>query len=189
MMNAFARRALSLVTAAILAACRGSAPSSDHVTSPSIHDRLAQYTNVHLTADLSALTPKERAMLPLLIEAARIMDGIYWKETYGNRDSLLAAITDTTLRRYVEVNYGPWDRLADDAPFVPGVGPKPKGAEFYPHDMTTGEFETAAAESPARAAALKSLYTLVRRDATGRLVTVPYREAYAVEVKAAAAKV
>lgn len=187
-MHAFARCLPVLTTAALFAACGRGAPSSDQAMVPSIQDRLAQYTSVRLTADSSALTPKERAMLPLLIEAARIMDGIYWKQTYGNRDSLLSAITDTTLRRYVEVNYGPWDRLADDAPFVPGVGPKPKGAEFYPHDMTAEEFEKAAADSPARAAELKSLYTLVRRDATGRLVTVPFREAYAAEVKAAAAK-
>jgi hypothetical protein len=187
-MNAIARPALSLAIAALLAACGRGAPSSEKAMVRSIQDRLAQYTSVRLTADLSALTPKERAMLPLLIEAARIMDGIYWKQTYGNRDSLLSAITDTTLRRYIEVNYGPWDRLADDAPFVPGAGPKPKGAELYPHDMTAEEFEQAAAESPTRAAELKSLYTLVRRDATGRLVTVPFREAYAAEVKAAAAK-
>ena len=66
-----------------------------------------------------------------------------------------------------------------DRPFLPG-GAKPAGANYYPFDMTKGEFETAVATGPkARADSLKSLYTLVRRDAAGHLVTIPFAKAYA----------
>ncbi len=73
-----------------------------------------------------------------------------------------------------EINYGPWDRLDDNEPFVEGVEDKPQGANFYPEDMTKEELETAAAESEERAQALKSLYTMVRRNAAGDLETIPY---------------
>jgi hypothetical protein len=142
---------------------------------------LAQYTTVRLTADSSLLTPNERRMIPILIDAAEAMDEIYWHQAHGNRDSLFNAVRgDVALRRFVEINYGPWDRLNNDRPFVPGAGPKPPGANYYPRDMTKGEFETAVAGGPKeRADSLKSLYTLVRRDETGRLVTIPFSKAYA----------
>jgi hypothetical protein len=142
---------------------------------------LAKYTAVHLTVDSSALTPNERRMIPLLVDAAEAMDEIYWNQAHGNRDSLLNAVRgDAAMRRFVEINYGPWDRLANDKPFVPGAGAKPPGANYYPRDMTKGEFETAVADGPkARADSLKSLYTLIRRDASGRLVAIPFSKAYA----------
>jgi len=148
--------------------------------------RLNQYASVRLTADLATLTPAERAMLPLLIEAARQMDGIFWREAYGPRDSLLSTLGTEPLRRYAEINYGPWDRLAGDEPFVPGVAAKPLGASFYPSDMTKEEFESSA--DGVRGPLLTSLYTLVRRDAGGDLVAVPYAQAFAEASHAAAAK-
>jgi hypothetical protein len=146
---------------------------------PSVGDRLDKYTTVRLTADLSTLSAKERQMIPLLIDAAREQDGVYWHQAYGSRDSLLARVTDPEMRRFVEINYGPWDRLAGDEPFVPGVGAKPEGANYYPTDMTKEEFEQALAAGGARADSLRSLYTLVRRDASGRLVAVPFHQQYA----------
>jgi hypothetical protein len=116
------------------------------------------------------------------------MDAIFWQEAYGDRASLLASIGDPELRRLAEINYGPWDRLDGDTPFIDGVGPKPAGAWFYPADMTKEEFEQACAASPERAAALRSPYTLVRRDAHGGLVAVPYHVAFAAEVGRAADK-
>jgi hypothetical protein len=98
---------------------------------------------------------------------------------YGDKEALLAGISDPALRRLVEINYGPWDRLAGNAPFMEGAGAKPEGANFYPADMTKEEFEVACAESPGYAEALRSLYTIVRRDEEGSLVAIPYSEAYA----------
>jgi hypothetical protein len=153
-------------------------PADDVVAASALTDK---YTTVRLTTDMSQLSERERQMLPLLIEAARDMDRAYWKQAFGNGDSLLESLDDPELRRFAEINYGPWDRLDGDAPFLEGVGPKPAGANFYPPDMTKAEFEAALDATPARVAALKSLYTLVRRDANGALTTVPYAEAYAEE--------
>jgi len=54
--------------------------------------------------------------------------------------------------------------------------------------MTKEEFEQACAESPARAAVLKSQYTIVERDSAKKLVAVPYHVAFAAQVERAAAK-
>lgn len=150
---------------------------------------LSRYVEVPLTSELYAqLSPQEQAMLPLLMDAAQEMDAIFWQEAYGDREALLASIADPELRRLAELHYGPWDRLDGDAPFLDGVGPKPAGAQFYPADMTREEFGAACQASPEQAAALKSPYTLVRRDAHGGLLAVPYHVAFAAQVGRAAEK-
>ncbi|HEU4564185.1 MAG TPA: hypothetical protein VFS05_06045 [Gemmatimonadaceae bacterium] len=178
---------------ALAAACaQAPAPASTSAPAPQesrpVNAELAQYTTVRLTADLSSLRDSERRMIPILIDAARVMDDVYWRQAWGDRDSLLRAIGDPQLRRLAEINYGPWDRLEEDRPFVPGVGPKPEGANFYPHDMTKAEFEAAVAKAPDKGAALRSLYTIVRRDGKGGLEAVPYHVVYAAQHRAAAAK-
>jgi hypothetical protein len=127
------------------------------------------YAPVTLTADLTSLTAREREMVGLFIDAAEIMDGLFWQQAYpGDRARLLAGITDPATRRFVEVNYGPWDRLAGNAPFVPGVGAKPPGAGFYPLDLTKEEFERANLPGS------RSEYTVLKRGAKGNLEVVPY---------------
>src|SRR5690606_26865951 len=148
--------------------------------------RLAQYTTVRLTTDMSALSDREQHVLSLLIDAADEMNEIYWQQAYGSRDSLLSTITDDATRQYVMINYGPWDRIADNEPFIEGVGPKPPGANFYPVDMTQEEFERAAAG--ANGDALRSLYTIVRRGTDGSLEAVPYHVAFREPTERAAAK-
>ncbi|HET9948306.1 MAG TPA: hypothetical protein VFQ22_05265, partial [Longimicrobiales bacterium] len=122
--------------------------------------------------------------LRLLIEAARPMHEAFWMEAWGSRDSLMAMIDDDRVRRYAEINVGPWDRLANAEPFVEGVGPRPPGARFYPPDATREEIEAAAERDPA----LLDPYTVVRRDPDGSLRAVPYHEYFAAQHQATAAK-
>jgi hypothetical protein len=150
--------------------------------------KVSAYTPVRLTADLSHLTEHERRMLPLLLDAAAAMDTVYQQQYYPPIDSLKATLTDNAARRFLEINKGPWDRLDGNRPFVAGVGERPKGVDLYPRDMTPEEFEKAAAASAAAGAALRSTYTVVRRDSAGRLVALPYHQAYAGPMRSAAAK-
>ncbi len=139
------------------------------------------YAEFTLTADLSSLTDEQRQMIKLLIDASKIMDDLFWRQSYGdNYASWLASLDDTDTRRFAELNYGPWDRLDDDKPFIDGVGGRPPGANFYPRDMTIEEFE--AAYLPGKNGA----YSLVRRDAEGQLTLVPYHVAYRDELQKAA---
>jgi hypothetical protein len=141
---------------------------------------LDKYATVRLEADLSGLSFLQRQTLPLLINASKVMDELFWQQAYGDKDGLLASIADPDLRRFTEINYGPWDRLDGDAPFIVGAGPKPLGARFYPEDMTREEFE--AADLPEK----RSWYTLLRRNLDGELVTIPYHQAYAQQLATAA---
>ncbi len=142
--------------------------------------RLDIYTPVVLTADLSGLSEAQKDMVGLLIEAAQLTDDIFWQQVWGDRDALLDAIDDPAVRRFAEINYGPWDRLDADAPFIEAYGPRPPGANFYPQDMTREEFE--AWDQPGK----DGEYSLVRRDEAGALVLVPYSEAYEEELLAIA---
>ena len=145
-------------------------------------EKLDDYVTVRLEADLSALSEKQRAMLPLLIEAAKLMDGLFWRQAYGDRQALLGGIENPDARRFADINYGPWDRLDGNAPFLPGFGPKPAGANFYPADMSKAEFDEAAAASEA----LRGQYSFVRRDGQGALTALPYHQAFPDELGQAA---
>ena len=158
------------------------------LSAPTPSERLSRYTTVRLAADTLLLTRWERRMLPLLVDAAREMHGIYWIQAFGNRDSLLRNVPQADARRLAEINVGPWDRLDGHAPFIAGAGPKPLGANFYPRDMTKEEFERAVAAGGPRADSLKSLYTMVRRDGSGQLVAIPYAQYFAAANARAAFK-
>ena len=145
-------------------------------TSSELQQRLDKYVPVKLTTDIAQLSEKEKQMIPILIEPATIMDKLFWYEAYGEKTEALKETGQTGLNKFININYGPWDRLDGNSPFVEGVGAKPKGANFYPTDMTKEEFE--AADLPDK----NSLYTFVRRDENGKLMTVPYRVQFKEEV-------
>lgn len=134
------------------------------------------YADFTLDADLDHLSDSQKQMVSVLIDAADIMNGLFWRQAYGDPAPLLDRLEGDALS-FAKINYGPWDRLRANEPFVSAVGDKPEGANFYPEDMTREEFEAADLEDKA------SLYTLLRRDDSGTLITVPYSEAFAEELE------
>lgn len=171
----------AVLTIAWLVGCGLSETESD---TPEMDYRamVDDYVPVKLEADLSGLTDNQLTMLPLLVSAARVMDGLFWRQAYGDKTQLLDRIDDPDARRFAEINYGPWDRLGDNRPFLPGIGPKPPGANYYPTDLTKEELELAATSGPD----LTSQYTLVRRDSNRNLIAVPYSKAFEEELSEAA---
>jgi len=144
-----------------------------------VHQRVAIYEPVKLTTNLNALSVNDRKVLPLLIQAARIMDDLFWKQTYPQRDSLIAAIKDERTNAFIRINYGPWDRLNGDKPFIAGVGAKPQGATFYPAGMTKEELEKSDLKDK------YNQYSVIQRDSAGKLTLVPYHILFASELQAA----
>lgn len=138
-----------------------------------------QYAEFTLTTDVSKLTENEKKMIPLLIQVADIMENIFWQNAYGDKNDLFDGLADSAAIKYLSINYGPWDRLNDNKPFVDGVETKPLGANFYPKDMTKEEFEAIQDERKT------DWYSVIRRDTTGKLIVVPFHEAYAAEVQQA----
>lgn len=142
--------------------------------------KVNEFAPVELRVDIISLSDKEKQMLPLLFEIAEIMDELFWLQTYGDKEELLSKIDDEATRDFVMINYGPWERLNDNKPFVEGYGEKPLGANFYPKDMTREEFE--AFQAPDKT----SLYTIIIRNADGKLESVPYHVAYKEKIDKAA---
>ena len=149
---------------------------------------LPRYVEVELKADVSRTTQSEKKMLKLLIEAGEIMNDVFWMQAYGDRDQFLGALNDQSLKQHALINYGPWERLQDNRPFVDGFGDKPKGANFYPQDITVDEFNKHIEDNPGDAKAFKSLYTVIERDEQGKLKAVPYNEIYKTQFEEAAKK-
>ena len=101
--RAFLRRAVVLATLACSACATmpeapgpaGTTPAAAASAAAPAEDlapvRPQIYAPFRLTADLSGLTPNERRMLALFIDAAEIMDGLFWQQAYGDRARLLAA--------------------------------------------------------------------------------------------------
>lgn len=115
-----------IAAALVVSACGQSDKPTNHeqtATTPmnSIAQKLAIYKNVTLTADLSHLKENEKQMLAHFIKAAQIMDDLFWEQAYGDKAALLASIQDSAARALVEINYGPWDRMDDNKPFIDGV--------------------------------------------------------------------
>ncbi len=142
-------------------------------------DSLKSYATVRLETDLNHLSDKEKAMIVIFIEASQIMDELFWYEAYGDKEELLSKVSGAT-RNYVEINYGPWDRLDNMNPFIKGFGPKPLGANFYPLDMTIEEFEKANLPDG------KNQYNFVRRNKDGTLYTIPYHVHFKDQISKAA---
>lgn len=145
-----------------------------------IQMRVDDYKPVKLTARVSDLSDAEKMMIPKMIEVAKIMDDLFWYEAYGDKDALLAGVEDPAMRTMININYGPWDRLDGNSPFMEGVGEKPAGANYYPSDMTKEEFEASELEGK------KSLYTFIRRNEAGELIAVPYNEMFKQQLSKAA---
>ena len=139
-----------------------------------IQQKVDEYAEFTLTTDLSVLSEKEKQLLPIFIQIADIMDDLYWDQYFGpeNRASL-DTISDPAVKAFAMLQYGAWDRLGEEKPFIPGYGERPAGCNFYPLDMTAEEYEALA--DPEKS----SQYTVIRRDENGALKVVPYHVEYA----------
>ena len=110
------------------------------------------------------------------------MDDLFWQQAFSqDKKTFLASIKNEKVRRFSEINYGPWDRLDGDKVFLTNYDAKAHGAEFYPKDMTKAEFEKATL------AEKEGLYSIIDRDDEGQLTTIAYSEMYSDEINRAAA--
>lgn len=141
--------------------------------------KVDEFAPVELRSDIIHLSAKERQMLPFLFEAAQIMDDIFWAQAFGNKENLFKSISDEAIFDFAEINYGPWERLNGNKPFIEGYGEKPLGAQFYPVDMTKDEFDAFVSNDKT------SLYTLIKRNAEGKLESIPYHVAYKEQIEKA----
>jgi hypothetical protein len=176
--------AFLFVMAALIFGCTSTSKKESKMeVNQEIKKKADEFVSFTLTTNLNVLTEKEKQMLPLLLDAAKIMDEIFWTQAYGDKNLLFSKGLDEYTEKFVKINYGPWERLNDNTPFVQGFGEKPAGANFYPTDMTKEEFEVWDDSTKT------SLYTVVKRGEDGKLKSVPYHIEYKEQIEKAASLV
>ncbi|MFK7971824.1 MAG: Zn-dependent hydrolase [Bacteroidia bacterium] len=139
-----------------------------------------KYATFRLTTDMDVLSKKQQDMIGLFMKAARHMDSCFQDEAWPEALRMDISGFSGDQKAFLKVNYGPWDRLENNKPFIKGVPAKPSGANYYPLDMTKDEFM--AWDNPDKT----SLYTMIRRDDKGALTAIPYHVYYAHHHTAAA---
>ncbi|MFT5851233.1 MAG: hypothetical protein ACI87J_001200 [Colwellia sp.] len=173
-----------LLATSLLSACseNNKQPRSAPTLLAEAKSRLDIYKPVTLSADLSHLSKNQKKMIVLLIEASDIIDELFWQQAFGeDKASFLASIEDEKVREFARINYGPWDRLDGDKPFLSGYQAKAAGAEFYPNDLTKAEFEQADFADKS------GLYSVVKRTSDGQLTSVAFSELYSDSINRIAA--
>ncbi len=153
----------------------------------------ARFAPVDIGADVSALPESERRALVKMIEAARVLDGLYLRQVWGGNEALLldlladrSPLGQARLHAFL-LDKGPWSSLDHGAPFLPGVPAKPEEANFYPAGATKAEVEAWMKGLPeAERAAAQGFFTTIRRAPDGKLVAVPYSVEYQGELARAA---
>ncbi len=203
--------ALIFIISAASAACTGDTPVKESTAPPAappaataaappsaLRTMTARFAPADIGADVGALPVNERQALALLIEAARVMDGLFLRQVWSGNEALLESLARRTVAdqspgwasdalHYFLINKGPWSRLDHHAPFIPGAPSKPESANFYPAGATKDEIQKwlDSLTGAARTAAT-GFFTTIRRDPDGRFMSVPYSVEYQGELALAA---
>lgn len=155
------------------------------------------FAEVEMGVPIGKLTDADKRFLKPLVEAADVIDRLFWRQASSDGLELKRRFEadasrerpnayDELAYRFVTINAGRFDRLGEMKPFL-GSTPKPAGGTFYPADLTKDEFERWIAEHPADKAAFTSPYTVIVRDGAV-LRAVPYSDFYEPDLKIVAEK-
>jgi len=153
---------------------------------PELAKKIARFAPTVLTANTARLTPKDKLALKKIIDAAKLLDPLFLRQVWSGNDALektlMADKTAVGRQRlhYFYINDGPWSRLDNNEPFIEGAPKeKPPQAAAYPDDITREEFNAWVAGLPeAEKQKATGFFYLIRRGSDGKLMTVPYSQAY-----------
>ena len=155
----------------------------DYENIETVKAQMAKMAPVQIDFDASGLTENQKKALDLMVKAAQYMDKIFLRQVYAKNEVLAEELGKTenpdyaVLKDYFTINFGPFDRLVHNKPFINLGENKPAGANFYPADMTKEEFEAHIQGNPGEEKAFTSEFTVITRK-EGKLAAVPYSEAY-----------
>ena len=153
---------------------------------PELAKKIRRFAPTVLTDNTSRLSANDRKALGKIIEAAKLLDPLFLRQVWTGNDELYEKLkADKSAAgqqrlHYFLINDGPWSRLDNNEPFIEGVPhEKPPQANFYPDNITKDEFNSwlNGLSAPEKEKATGYFYT-VRRDASGKLMTVPYSQEY-----------
>ena len=153
---------------------------------PELRKKISRFAPTTLTANTARLSSGDRNALNKIIAAAKLLDPLFLRQVWSGNDELhkkLAADKSALGRQrlhYFLINDGPWSRLDNNEPFIEGVPrEKPVPANFYPDDITKDEFNSWLAGLPSSEKENATGYFhTIRREASGKLMSVPYTHEY-----------
>lgn len=171
---------IALMIAAAMTCTEASAVDLS-VRCPDIQRRVAQMAPVPMNVDVSFLGANEKKAVQKLIEAAGLIDEIFFDQTFHLNEEYRTAIRkakdlDPEFAEYFEIMAGPFDRIDGDKPFI-GSMTKPETSNLYPVDMKKDELEAWLKAHPEDEKSFTSNFTVIARR-EGKLVAIPYSEAY-----------
>jgi len=141
-----------------------------------IAQRLAKWKNVDMPFHSAGLTDREKQMVDKLVEACRLLDDVYWRQSDLAGLELYKTTKDSQLKTLLMIMGGRWDLIDENHPFA-GAPSMPPGHELYPHDLTRDRVEQYVKQHPADRPAIYDAYTVVK-SRNNRLIGVPYQEEY-----------
>jgi hypothetical protein len=151
----------------------------------SLATNIRRFAPTIMTANTARLSPNDRKALVKIIAAAKYYDSLYLRQVWSGNEALLKKLQADksfpgSLRlHYFMINKGPWSQLDNNEPFIEGIPPRPPQANFYPADITKEEFNTwLNTLTPEEKEKATGYFYTIRRDAGGKLKTIPYSEEY-----------
>ncbi len=145
-------------------------------TIESVEQRNSKWKEIELKSDISLLSDNEKEMLRIFINISEIIDNIFWKQNFGDKEEILNTIKGEDSLLFVKINYGPWDVFEGKKSIIPNFNDKSLGSQLYPDDIKYLPFINLKAEGKL------SPYTLIERDENGDLDIIPYHTAYNKEL-------
>jgi hypothetical protein len=138
--------------------------------------RLARWKPVAMPFHAEGLSAKEIQLVHKLVDACRLLDDVYWRQSDRKGLELLKTTRDPAIRRLLVIMGSRWDLLDANHPFT-GTEPMPPGHELYPRDLTRAQIEQYVKQHPEDKAAIYDPYTVVKWQ-NGRLTGTPYHVEY-----------
>ncbi|WP_224367720.1 dipeptidyl-peptidase 3 family protein [Hyalangium versicolor] len=188
------RYLLSLLTPVLLASAARAAEPASVPTAAELQRMTARFAPVDLKVDVSKLPDNEKRALAKMVQAAQLMDTLFMRQSWaGNETLLLELVEDTSplgrerLHSFL-LHKGPWSRLDEGRPFLPGVPAAPSASgNFYPPGSTKEAIEQWVKTLPEpQQREATGFYTTIRRAPDGKFIAVPYSVEYQGELGQAA---
>ena len=138
--------------------------------------RLARWKSVEMPFHAEGLSARQRQMVDKLVQACRLLDALYWRQSDIGGQALYRTTRNPALKSLFGILGSRWDLIDSNRPIL-GEAPMPPGHELYPHDLTRARLDQYLQLHPEDRAAIYNPYTVVKWNA-GRLAAIPYRQAY-----------
>ena len=166
------------------------------VVVPDLSARVAKFKTVHMPFNSQGLSGREIKMVKKLVDAAGLLDCIYWRQSDPEGLRLYLALAssqepqEVLVRRYLKINGSRFDLINNDEPFV-GTEAMPLGRGFY-GGLTKNEINALVKNNPSAREKVYSPYTMVQTATPTKAEQltgsdfVPYHVAFAKFLEPAA---